>query len=265
MKLIKAFALFLALSTCSAFSAEENSYFLRGILDLGENRAFSLSDSEGKSSGWVKIGQSFNGYQLTEYDPEARVLVLQNEDERIELGMAAVTQGRNADGTPEERLAEAERMMNLMNFEQMINDTLDAQMDAMSSMMTQQLEKMGQNDEDFIQFQQKIMREMFADIDWKPIQTGMTEAYAEVFTKEELEGMSNFYTTPAGKATITKMPEIQQKSMQVMMPAIMEASQSMQAKMIEYIKNKQPAAEPAAEPAAAAPAAEPAAAAPAAE
>jgi len=248
MKSLKALILFITLATSTAFAAEDSSFFLRGILDLGANRAFSLSNSEGQSSGWLKIGQSFDGYKLAEFDAETRQLTLQNGDQRIELGMAGVTQGAQADGTVEERLAEAERMMHLIKFEQMINDTLDAQMDAMSSMMSQQMAKMGQSDEGFVEFQQKIMREMFADIDWKPIQKGMTQAYAEVFTKDELEGMSNFYTTPAGQATITKMPEIQQKSMQVMMPAIMEASQGMQAKMMEYMKNKQAAPEP--EPAA---------------
>lgn len=225
----------------SVFAADKSDFFLRGILDLDQNRAFSLTNEGGESSGWIKIGQSFNGYTLAEFDSEARVLVLESGDERIELSMAGASETPNAEGTAAERLAEAERMMNLMNFEKMIDETLDAQMDAMSSMMSQQMERLGQTNEEFAKFQNKIMREMFDEIDWEPIEKGMTQAYAEVFTKDELEGMSHFYTTPAGQATIKKMPEIQQKTMQVMMPAIMESSQNMQAKMMQYMQNKREA------------------------
>ena len=240
-KILRILLLFALLSTSSGFAEEAPDFFLRGILDLDQNRAFSLTNESGESSGWIKIGQSFNGYKLTEFDSEARTLTLVNGDAQIELSMAGASASSNAEGTPAERLAEAERMMNMMNFEQMINDTLDGQMEAMSSMMAQQMAKLGQNDEELLKFQSKLMREMFDEIDWKPIQAGMTQAYAEVFTKDELSGMTNFYTTPAGQATITKMPEIQQKTMQVMMPAIMESSQKMQTKMIEYMQNKRAA------------------------
>lgn len=83
---------------------------------------------------------------------------------------------------------------------------------------------------------------MFSEIDWDPIKEGMTTAYAEVFTKEELRGVADFYATPAGKASIEKQPELQQKTMTIMMPAIMEASQSMQKKMMDFMKQRQEAA-----------------------
>lgn len=36
----------------------------------------------------------------------------------------------------------------------------------------------------------------------------LVKAYAETFTDEELDGMVAFYETPAGKATVTKIPAI---------------------------------------------------------
>ncbi|MGJ8651064.1 MAG: DUF2059 domain-containing protein [Opitutaceae bacterium] len=66
----------------------------------------------------------------------------------------------------------------------------------------------------------------------------MSKAYAEVFTKDELGSISNFYATPAGQATIQKQPALQQKTMEIMMPSIMTASQSMQKKMMDFYKQR---------------------------
>jgi hypothetical protein len=65
-KILRILLLFALLSTSSGFAEEAPDFFLRGILDLDQNRAFSLTNESGESSGWIKIGQSFNGYKLTE-------------------------------------------------------------------------------------------------------------------------------------------------------------------------------------------------------
>jgi len=41
-------------------------------------------------------------------------------------------------------------------------------------------------------------------------------AFTEVYTKDELRGMADFYDTAAGKAWAEKQPEVQQKLMQAM-------------------------------------------------
>lgn len=144
------------------------------------------------------------------------------------------------EGTPEERLAEAQYMMSLMNFEKMMDDTMDGQMEAMTHMMSQQMQQMGLAiDQELIDFQSAAVARMFDGIDWKPIEEGMAQAYSEVFTKEELEGMSSFYTSPAGQASLKKMPEIQAKTMEVMMPAIMEGSKVLQQEMIQFMQERQ--------------------------
>ncbi len=217
----------------------DHDILLRGILKLGDNQAFSISTKGGTESQWLKVGQSFNGYTIEAFDEKTEMLTIRKGTETFEIGMTGAELSE-ASGTPEERLAEAQKIMQLLNFEKMINDTMDGQMKAMTDMMRQQMQQMGQEvDEELMEFQGKAMQRMFEDIDWEPIEKGMAEVYANVFTKEELKGVSSFYTTPAGQATIEKMPEIQAKSMQVMMPAIMQASQKMQQEMMQYMQERQ--------------------------
>jgi uncharacterized protein len=231
-------ALLVILAT-SIRASEEPDILLRGILKLGDSQAFSISDSTGMESKWLKLEQNFRDYTLRSFDEETEVLTVEADDETFELSLAAATEEAGTNGTAEERLAEAKRMMDLMQFDKMMEDTMDGQMEGMADMMRQQMSQMGQpSDEDFVQFYSEAMTRMFDQIDWEPIKAGMTEAYAEIFTKSELEGMSNFYTTPAGRASLTKMPEIQQKSMQVMMPAIMKASGQFQKEISEYMQKE---------------------------
>lgn len=128
-------------------------------------------------------------------------------------------------------------MMELMNFEKMMDDALAGQMKAMSQMMRKQMGSSASEED--LAFREKAMREMFSEIDWKPIKEGMIEVYAEVYSQAELKGMSDFYTSPVGQATLEKMPEVQQKTMEVMMPALMQATQNMQQKLVQYQREKQ--------------------------
>ena len=212
---------------------------LRGILDLGTSQTFSLSTDDGTASSWVKIGKSFQGHQLTSFDSETQTLTLTHGDETMELSMTAAQESSGGPGDMEARLAEAQNIMALMDFEDMMDKTISAQMDAMADMMRKQMAAAGQVDEELLTFQQKAMGEMFSEIDWNPIKEGMSQAYAEVFTQDELGSISNFYATPAGQATLTKQPELQKKTMEIMMPAIMSASQNMQKKLMQFMKDRQ--------------------------
>ena len=208
---------------------------------MGDTQAFSITDSVGSGGGWLKIGQSFRAYELSEYDSETETLTLVRDGREFEISLAGSKASPADPGSMDERMKEAGRLMELMNFEKMIDDSLEAQMNAMSDILRRQLAQAspdGKTDEEPIEFQAKAMRSMFSEIDWAPIEAGLTEAYAEVFSQEELAGMANFYTTPAGQASIEKMPEIQRKSMEVMMPAIMQASNKMQQEMTAFMKER---------------------------
>lgn len=234
-------ALFLSIYLLSAETAEKPRLLLRGVLDLGKTQLFSLSTDDAVASKWIKVGQTFKDHKVVSFDPDSQILTLEHEDGTIELSLTAAQEGPGNEGDMESRLAEAKHILSLIDFEDMMDKTISAQMDAMAEMMTKQMQAQGGVDEGLIAFQQKAMKEMFDEIDWEPIKEGMSQAYAEVFTQDELTSISAFYATPAGEATLTKQPELQQKTMKIMMPSIMKASMSMQQKMMKYMQERKAA------------------------
>lgn len=55
-----------------------------------------------------------------------------------------------------------------------------------------------------------VMRE---EINWAHLKPAYVQIYRDVLDQSEVDGMIAFYETPAGKASVEKMPMIMQKSM----------------------------------------------------
>ncbi|WOO42472.1 DUF2059 domain-containing protein [Rubellicoccus peritrichatus] len=243
----------LVIGSClSAFAEkpEDSGIVLRGVLDMGSKKLFSVSTPGGSSKDWVELGGGFREYELVSYDPETQMLTVVRDGEELKVPMAGATEV-NASAeeiSMEERVAEARRIMDIINFEETLDKTLEAQMKGMTNVMRQQMQQAGGNDEELVNFQMKAMEEMFADMDWGTIKDGLIEVYAEVFTKDELTGIVDFYATPSGQASLDKAPELNVKTMEIMTPMILEASQNMQQKMMQFQQERQKkAAEAAAE------------------
>jgi hypothetical protein len=56
----------------------------------------------------------------------------------------------------------------------------------------------------------QVIRE---ELSWEVMRPGMVQIYRDTLTQDEVNGLINFYRTPAGQALITKMPQIMQRSM----------------------------------------------------
>jgi len=83
----------------------------------------------------------------------------------------------------------------------------------------------------------QIFREEMA---WELMEPIFMELYRTTFTQQEIDGMLDFYRSPAGKALITKMPVVMQRSMEAMrarldamMPRIQELQRETAARMKE--------------------------------
>lgn len=222
---------------------EDSGIVLRGVLDMGSKQLFSVSTPGGSSKDWVELGGGFREFELVSYDAETQTLTVVRGDEELKVPMAGVSITSESAETvsKEERVAEARRIMDIMNFEEMFDKTLDAQMKGMTDMMRKQMQQAqgGKVDEELLDFQMNAMEEMFDGMDMGALKEGFIDIYAEVFTKDELAGIIEFYATPAGQASIEKQPEVQMKTMEVMTPMIMEASQTMQEKMMKFYQDRQ--------------------------
>lgn len=230
---------------CATFSHAEDAPYtsdivFRGVLDMGDTVNFSLSTPGGQKSSWSEIGGSFQGYEIVRYDRENRTLFVSKDGQEYMLGMAGM-QATQAEQNLKEAKEQAAKLFKQIRFEETISKIMDSQMDAMAQSMRQQMAAQGNADEEYLAFQEKVVKEMFKEMDWKSMQTGMEQAYAEVFTVAELQGMNEFYSTPAGQASIDKAPELQAKTMKILMPEIMKASESMQKKIQDYHSQKKDA------------------------
>lgn len=212
-------------ATAAAFDPADAPPELRGMLVIGEERRFTLTTPGGTQSGWAAVGEEFNGWKLVEFRETDQVLVVRKEDVTVEVPLATSTiVARDVD--KKATLAQAEALMKRMNFESMFTRMIDQQKKMAVSMTRQMMAKNpepGVSADDLAAFQAKVMDVMWAEMNPEQMQREMAQAYAEVFTPTELQGMAEFYATPAGTAMLDKSPELQQRMMQSMMPRMMNA------------------------------------------
>ncbi len=232
------FSLLFGLLASKLNASGQPDLLLRAIVQLGDTQAFFVSNSSSTESAWLMGGLSFNGYTVESFDSESKVLTVIADGESFKLSLAPAAAEANEAGSKEERLAAATHVLDLMNFSKMMKDTMDSQVDAVFQGVRREMAQNGQLDEELIDLIYKERQEMFDEIDWAPIKDCMIGAYAEVFTKSELEGMSYFYATPAGQASIEKMPELQAIIMEDITPTMMKASQSTDQKLMKFMQER---------------------------
>ena len=226
---------------------------LRGLLVTGGERRFALSVPGGDGqTAWVGIGGSFAGWKLSAYRPAEDALVLVKAGREVLLKLSSSTP---AVANEKATLADAEAVLGKMQFEKMIGKVLEQQKQATVGMLKKMIGNPKDVDPaDYAAFQSKVMDTMYAAMKPDEMKADFTRIYSEVFTKGELQGLADFYDSSTGQALIDKQPEVQKKSMEVMMPRMMAAMPKIQQLGAEFTK-EQAAKKAAAAPATPAPAA----------
>jgi hypothetical protein len=217
---------------------------LRGVMDLGSGKRFLLASPGGTASAWEKVGDSFGDWALSDYKEGEKTLVLKGSD-GTELDLALGASAAGASDT-KATLADAEAVLHKMNFERMIQRTIDQQRKAMAA-MTQQIAARagggkGADPQALADFQKKVMDVMMSAIDPKQMEADTASIYSDLFTKEQLNGLGDFYDSPAGQAYSDKQPEIQQRLQQIMIPRMMALMPQVQAMGREFAQQQKAAA-----------------------
>ncbi len=204
------------------------SLTLRTVLIDGQSQLFSIADSTG-AGRWATLGDNVDGWRLSAYDDARKTLTLVRGDEKLELGLASaqITDDRDA---RQATLAEADALLKKMRFEEMIGETLEAQQAAMAKNMGRMLgDSLNEQERaEFVEFQKKVMKVMFDEMDLPGMRKELAQVYANTFSQSELNAMSDFYSTPAGRAMIDKQPALQQRMTELMMPRMMRAMPKVQ-------------------------------------
>jgi hypothetical protein len=70
----------------------------------------------------------------------------------------------------------------------------------------------------------KVMAMTRQQINWAQVEPPLLEAYRNTFTQREIDGMLDYYRSPAGQAELAKQPRLQQQSAQFMQQRLVALS-----------------------------------------
>ena len=93
-------------------------------------------------------------------------------------------------------------------------------------------------------YQKELFNLMKEEMAWSKMRDDFVDIYARVYTEEEILEINKFYSSPAGRKMIEKMPllmqetmTITQKNMQSLLPKVQEITK----KMAEEVRASSPA------------------------
>ena len=205
----------LALFAAVALRAADALPLFNATLTVGKEHRFVLVDANGKASSFLRLGEKFDGYLLKSYDAKDGALELERDGKvsRVTLvSDAAVTSGP-ASAMPA-TIADANVVLNKMRFEEMMDRVIVQQRKAMGANFEQMSSRMiaqGADKQEVEAFQKKMMDEVMSAMEPQMLKTEMAKIYSDVFTKQELEGIAAFFSTPLGEVMAAKQPDVQEK------------------------------------------------------
>ena len=223
---------------------------LRGILVTGQDHRFALVGSGGEYSRWASLGETVEGWKLVDYIPADDAIVLSRDSQQVTVRLRTSTVGEaEAGSSVRATVANADEVLHKMKFEAMWDRIVAEQKKAIVGGMRQQataeFAKMGLPQGEIDGLLDKMGDAVVAGLQADAMRQDFARVFTEVYTKDELRGMADFYDTAAGKAWAEKQPEVQQKLMQAMMPRVMQGMPAAQKIAADYLSQRTAATAPA--------------------
>ncbi len=209
----------LALSLSNGLRAAEALPVFNATLAMGRETRFLLQGIAGKTSPWLKVGDSFDGYVVKAYDAKAAALDLERDGKVARITLVSEGSVTNAPAAPTPAtLADATALMNKIHLE----DVLERAVSQQRKMIGASVGSIGKNfpnaaPEDVATLEKNIMDMVNASLDPVKMKEDVTKIYSETFSKDELDQISAFYDTPFGQVMLAKQPEVQAKMQTAMM------------------------------------------------
>ena len=220
----------LALASSLALHAADTLPLFNATLATGRETHFLLVSPAGKTSPWLKVSDTFEGYALKAYDAKAAALDLEREGKTTRITLVADATVTNAPAAPTPAtLADATALMNKIRIDDLVDRSIEMQRKAISA----SVERIGSNfpkadPADVAALQKKIMAAVDASLDPAQLKTDLTRIYSETFSKDELDQISAFYDTPIGQVLLVKQPEVQQKMQAAILPRMQQLGPAIQ-------------------------------------
>ena len=107
--------------------------------------------------------------------------------------------------------AKIERLLTVTKADAMLDQTLNQ----MKGMMASQIPQGGTPEQQARarELQGKILDLVTARMGWDKMRVEFVRIYDELFSDDEIDGILAFYQSPAGRATLEKMPQLMTKAM----------------------------------------------------
>lgn len=148
-----------------------------------------------------------------------------------------------AHADPASKQAKIEELMQLTHTDRLMSQMLEqmtVRMKANADQRAASLHFTPEQKSAYDDFQQKLNQLLASYLAWDKMKPVMIQVYSETYTDEELDGILNFYRSPAGQAMVAKSPELMSKTMTEMtqqmstlQPQIQQLSRDFAAKMKE--------------------------------
>jgi hypothetical protein len=203
------------LGAMSLSAAEKGAPLFNAILSMGKEHRFVLTDGQGKTSTFLALGEAFDGFTLKSYEQKSGVLELERDGRIHRVNLVADAATKDAPPPPiPATMADAETVLSKMHFEEMMERALGQQRKMIVGQFQQIASRMvaqGVDPTEAAAFQKKLTDEVLTILDPKQLKKDVTKIYSEVFTKQELEQLGAFYSTPLGEMLSAKQPEVQEK------------------------------------------------------
>lgn len=227
----------LALLSAVALRAADVLPLFNATLTVGKEHRFVLVDGGGKASSFLALGETFDGYTLKSYDAKSGVLEVEKGGTVSKLTLVSDAAVVNAPARSVATVADAEALLKAMNFEKMMEKTMGAVRKQQSTMIERMMGQMvppGGDRDAVVAFQKKLMDEVMSAMNFSEMKGDVAKIYSEVFSKEELQALGGFFTSPTGQAYTDKQPEIAEKMNAVMMPRMMAVMPKVQQMAKEF-------------------------------
>lgn len=195
--------------------AAEHVPLFNATLSVGREHRFVLVDAAGKASSFLELGQSFAGFRLKAYEARTGVLELERDGRVHRVTLVADAATKDAPPPPmPATIADAEAVLNKMHFDEMLERTLTQQKKMVAGQFQQLATRMtsqGVDPAEAATFQKRVTDEVFAIFDPKQLKSDVSRIYSEVFSKQELDQLGAFFTTPLGEMLSLRQPVVQEK------------------------------------------------------
>jgi uncharacterized protein len=137
------------------------------------------------------------------------------------LSLCGTAAAQQAPGDQPATKEDIQRYLEVMHSKEMMAQMMDAMAKPMHQMLHEQyLKEKDKLPADFEERTAKLIDEYMTSFPWEQIMDSMVPVYQKYLTKNDVDALVAFYSTPTGQKIIKELPQITAEAMQSMMPLL---------------------------------------------